>query len=277
MEAAAQVLVTGLLNGADYALAAVGLTLIFGVARVLNLAHGAFFALGAYLAYQVVRWGGDALLIVAPAAAAGLVLGALVERTLVRPMRGQSLTAAVVLLGLAIVAEEAFTLVWCSSSHSVPLRLPLLLFGRIVVGTEQLAGAAIAAVTLAALALFLRTRPGLAVRVVAADPEIASVCGINVARTRTATFGAACAMTAAAGACLSPLSVVSPTMERVPLILSLAMILTGGPGRVERTLAAGLAVGVASTAAAYYLGPAWSYILGLVLVISAGTWQPWRR
>ncbi len=277
MEAVAQVLVSGLLNGAGYALAAVGLTLIFGVARVLNLAHGAFFALGAYLAYQVARWGADALFSVAPAAAAGLVLGALVERTLVRPMRGQSLTAAVVLLGLAIVAEEVFTLVWGASSHSVPLRLPPLLFGRIVVGIEQLAGAAIAAVTLGALILFLRTRPGLAVRVVAADPEIAASSGINVARTRTATFGAACAMAAAAGACLSPLSVISPTMGRGPLFLTLAAVLTGGPGRVERTLAAGLAVGVASTAAAYYLGSAWSYILGLVLVIGAGAWQSWRR
>lgn len=277
METASQVLVSGLLNGAGYALAAVGLTLIFGVARVLNLAHGAFFALGAYLAYQVVRWGADALLSVAPAAAAGLVLGALVERTLVRPLRGESVTAAVALLGLAILAEEVFTLVWGASSHSVSLRLPPLLFGRIVVGTEQLAGAGIAAVTLGALTLFLRTRPGLAVRVVAADPEIASSSGINVAGARTATFAAACAMAAAAGACLSPLSVISPTMGRGPLILTLAVLLTGGPGRVERTLAAGLAVGVASTAAAYYLGQAWSYILGLLLVIGAGAWQSWRR
>lgn len=267
MEAALQVVVSGLFIGAEYALAAVGMTLIFGIGRVLNLAHGSFFALGAYIAYQTTLFGVPALIAAALAAAVGAVLGAAVERFLVRPVRGQPLAAAVVLLGVAILAEEGFLLVWGASPHSVPLRLPPLLIGRIVVGTQQVGAGAIIVVTLGALALFLRTRTGLALRALTADPEIAALAGVDVARLQTATFGAACGMAAVAGAFLSPLLTISPTMGRVPLILSLAMVVTGGPGRIWGTLVASLGIGLASALVAFYLEPAWSYILALLLIM----------
>ncbi len=272
MSAAAQVLTSGLLTGIEYAVVAVGLGLIFRVARVLNLAHGAFFALGAYIAYQTTRWEWTALAGAVPAAVSGLLLGALVEWALVRRVRGQPLTAAIVLLALGIAAEELFILLGGASYYSVPLRLPPLLFGWVVVGTEQVAAAAISAATLGAIALFLRSHWGLAVRTAAADPEIASLCGVDVSRVRTATFGVACALAAATGAFLSPLTIISPTMGRVPLILSLVMIFIGGPGRLGGTLLAGLGVGVASTAVSYYLTSPWSYILGLLVIIAVTAW-----
>src|SRR2546425_5030207 len=112
MEAVIQVVVSGLLAGTEYALAAVGMTLIFGVGRVVNLAHGGFFALGAYLAYQATLLGFSAFAGAAPAIAAGLLFGAVTERVLVRPVRGEPLAAAIVLLGLAILAEEGLLLTW---------------------------------------------------------------------------------------------------------------------------------------------------------------------
>lgn len=274
MEAAAQILTSGILFGAEYALAAVGMTLIFGVSRVLNLAHGVFFALGAYLAYETTRAGLPALAGAVPAAAAGFALGLLVERLFVRPVQDNMLTAAVVLLGLATVAEEGVALLWGTGDHSVPLSLPPLMIHRVVVSAEQIIDAGAAAAVFGALGLFLRSRPGLALRTTAADPEIAALSGINVALVRTLTFGAACGAAAAAGAFLSPLLVLSPAMGRTPLVLSVAMVIVGGPGSVWGTLAASVVVGLASTIVAYYQTAQWSYLMALALTIGMIAWRP---
>jgi branched-chain amino acid transport system permease protein len=271
--AALQVCVDGVFTGAVYAVAAVGLTLILSVGRVVNLAHGGFFALGAYIAYEVTFLGLPALLGAAPAALAGLLLGSAVDRAVVRPLHREALSVAIVLLGLAILAEGGFALVWGTSSHSVPHRLPTLIVGGVVVGVEQTAAAAIAALCLGAVGLYLRTRPGLAMRAAGADAEITAVAGVDVERLRTATFGVACAMAATAGALLSPQLTLSPTMGRAPLVLSLAMAAAGGPDRLWATIAASFGVGLASTIATFYLDPAWSYILALVILMAALIWR----
>ena len=273
MEAALQVVVSGLLVGVEYALAAIGMTMIFGVSRVLNLAHGAFFALGAYLAYQTSLAGLPSFAGAVPAAAAGVLLGAAVERALVRPVRGAPFTAAVVLLGLAFLAEGGFRLVWGASLHSVPIHLVPFLVGRIVVNTEQMVAAAIAIALVGAMALFcLRTRPGLALRAAAADPEITALAGVDIGRVRAATFAGACGMAAVAGAFLSPLLPLSPAMGRGPLLLSLAMVI-GGAGRISGTLAASLVIGLASTIVGFYFAPAWSYVLASALVGAVIIWR----
>jgi branched-chain amino acid transport system permease protein len=273
VETALQVATSGLLTGVEYALAAVGMTLIFGVGRVLNLAHGSFIALGAYTAYQVTLLGlspvGGAL----PAAIAGLVLGALVERVLVRPLRPEPVAAAIALLGVALLAEEGFSRVWGTADHSVPLRLPLFLFGHVVQGEEQLIAAAAGVAVLGGMAVYLRTRSGRALRAAAADAEIARLAGVDVERLQTATFAVGCGMAAAAGAFLSPLLSVGPTMGRVPLVFSLAMVATGGPGRIWGTLAASVVLGLASTFVGFYLAPPWSYILALLLTTAVVIWR----
>lgn len=266
METVLQVFVSGTVTGAAYALAAVGLALILAVGRVLNLAHGAFFALGAYIAYQSTVLGFPAVAGVVPAAAGAILLGAAVERVLVRPLRAEPLVAATVLLGFAILAEEGLSLVWGAASHSVPFRLPAFLIGHIVLSTEQVLSGAASVAALGIVALYLRTKPGLALRTIGADAEIAQLAGIDVGRFQTAAFAVACGMAAAAGAFLSPVLTISPTMGRVPLVLSLAMVATGGAGGIGGTLAAGLGIGLASTFFGFFLAPAWSYILVLVLM-----------
>jgi len=273
VEAVLQVFVGGVFTAAEYALAAVGMTLIFGVGRVLNLAQGSFVALGAYVAYQVTSFGLPAPLGAVPAGAAGLLLGAAVDRIVVRPLRQEPLAAATVLLGLAILAEQGFAFVWGTSSHSVPLRLPTFLVGRIVVGVEQVAAGAVAAVALGTVALYLWTKPGLALRAAAVDAEIAALGGVDVERIQTATFGAACGMAAAAGALLAPLLTLTPAMGRAPLVLLLAMAAAGGPDRIWGTLVAGFGIGLASTIIGFYLDPAWSYVFALLVLIGAVLWR----
>ena len=273
MEAALQIAAIGLLSGVEYALAAVGLTLIYATTRVFNLAQGGFFAFGAYAAYQASVLGYPAFAAAAPAAAAALVFAGGVERVLVRPVRTSPLAGTIVLLSLAVMAEEGFLLVWGASSHSVPLRLPPLLVGRIVVSVEQIAAAAIAAALIAAVALGLRTRPGLALRAAAADPEIAAVAGIDVARLRTSTFGAGCAMATLAGALLSPELTIAPTMGRLPLLLLLAMVIAGGPRGTGGVVAASIGFGILASAAGFYLTPEWSSMLVLCILIALLAWR----
>ncbi len=273
METTQQVLVSGLLAGVEYGLAAVGMTLIFGLTRVLNLAHGAFFALGAYITYQSTAAGLPAIAGAVPAAVAGALLGTAVERTLVRPLRTDPFAASITLLGLAIVAEQGYAVVWGAGYHSVPFRLPTLLIGRIVLSEEQIIAAGLATVALGTIAVLMWTRPGLALKAAAADPEIAQLAGVDVGRLQATTFGLACGMAAMAGAFLSPHLTISPAMGRVPLVLALAMVAVGGPGRFWGTLGASLVVGLAATIAGFYLAPPWSYVLALGLAVAALVWR----
>lgn len=268
MKTAAQILASGVLFSIDYALVAAGLTLIFRTSRILNLSHGVFVALGAYCAFEATRFGLPALAGAAPAAASGLLLGMLVECSVVRRVRSHPLTAAIVLLGLAFAAEAGFALAWGRQPRSVPFQQPPLLIHGVVIGPEELAASAVACGIILAMLLVLRTRAGLAVRAAAADPEIAVLAGIDTGRVRTTVFGAACAMAAIAGALLSPLSTLVPTMGRLPLVLSCAIIVVGGPGRLGGALAASLGVGLAATVTGHYALPQWTYIAGLWLVIA---------
>ena len=273
MEAALQITASGLLSGVEYALAAVGLTLIFATSRVLNLTQGSFFTLGAYAAYQATVLGYPAFAAAAPAAAAAVVSAAAVERALVRPIRGSPLAVSIALFALAVLAEEGVLLVWGESTHSVPLRLPPLLVGHIVVSVEQIAGAAVAAAVIAAAALGLRTRPGLALRASAANPEIAAVAGIDVTRQRAAAFSAGCAMATLAGTLLSPELTMTPAMGRLPLLFLLATVIAGGPGRIGGGVAASIGFGVLTSAAGFYLTPEWSSMLVLCILIALLVWR----
>jgi branched-chain amino acid transport system permease protein len=266
VETALQVLVSGLLTGVEYAVAAVGMTLIFSVGRVLNLAHGAFFALGAYIAYQSTLLGVPSVGGAVPAAIAGLVVGAAAERALVRPLRPEPVATATALLGVAVLAESGFSLGWGAADRSVPLRLPSFLVDHIVISAEQLIAVAAGVAVLGAIAVYVRTKPGLALTAAAADAEIAQLAGVDVGRLRTAVFGIGCAMAAAAGAFLSPLLSVGPTMGRVPLALTLAMVAAGGPGRIWGTVVASIIIGLASTFVGFYLAPPWSYVFALLLM-----------
>lgn len=273
MESVQQVLVSGVLAGLEYGLAAVGLTLVFGLTRVLNLAHGAFFALGAYLTYQSTAWGLPAFAGVVPAAVAGAFVGGAVDRALVRPLRTDAFGASIALLGLGIVAEEGYAAVWGAGFHSVPFRLPTLLIGRIVLSEEQIIAAGVAAAALSAIAVCMSTRPGLAFKAIAADREIAELAGVHIGRVETATFSLACATAAMAGSLVSPFLTISPTMGRAPLVLILAMVAIGGPGRLWGTLGASLLVGLTATVAGFYLATPWPYVAILVLTAAALVWR----
>jgi branched-chain amino acid transport system permease protein len=279
MDLAAQIIVSGLLAGAPYALAAWGLAVALA-GGVLNLALGAFFALGTYSALEATALGSPGFYAAAPAAAAALVLGLGIERAFVRPLRPWPLASAVVLLALALGGEAAFRAVWGAGDHSVPLRLPVLQIEHVVVaGSELFITAAATAVLFGLAALGRRTRAGLAIRAAAESPEIVASAGIDVERLRAWAFAAGCAAAAVAGAFAAPDTPVSPSMGRAALLFSLAAVTAGGPS-LGGLLAASLALGVLTNTPANYLSPQWSVLVPVLVLLGAAAWRHsplWRR
>jgi branched-chain amino acid transport system permease protein len=279
MDLAAQLVVSGLLAGAPYALAAWGMAVTLA-AGTLNLALGMFFTLGAYLALESTAHGFPAFYAVPAAAALALGLGAGIERLFVRPLRGRPLAAALVLLAIAAAGEEAFTLLWGAAPRSVPLKLSVLQIEHVVVAGLEVfvaAGAALAFFGIVALARL--TRAGLAVRAAAGNAEIAAAAGLNVGRVHVWAFAAGCAAAAAAGAFVSPVTPLAPSMGRGALLLSLAAVTAGGPG-LSGVFGASLALGVLTQSPANYLAPQWAVVVPAAVLAGTAAWRRspvWRR
>jgi branched-chain amino acid transport system permease protein len=279
MDLAAQLVVSGLLAGAPYALAAWGVAVALRTG-ILNLMLGTFFTLGAYLALEATGRGVPAFYAAVPAAVAAFGLGLCVERTFVRPLRPWPLAAAMVLLGLAVAGEAVFRLIWGPADRSVPLRLPVVQIEHVVVaGLELFVAAGATLAVLGILALAGRTRAGLAVRASAENAEIAAGTGLDVERLRILAFAAGCAGAAAAGAFASPNMPLSPAMGRGALLLSLAAVTAGGPG-LPGLLAASLALGVVTQSPATYLAPQWGIVIPAIVLAGTAAWRRsplWRR
>lgn len=280
MDLAAQLIISGLLAGLPYALAAWGMAVTLA-AGTLNLALGMFFTLGAYLALSATAAGLPSSYAALPAAAAALLLGLGIERVFVRPIRERPLAAALVLLAVALAGEQLVGVAWGMRERSVPLKLEVVQIEHVVVAGLELfiaAGAALALFGLIALAR--RTRAGLAVRAAAESREIASCSGLDVTRLRIWAFAAGCAAAAAAGALLSPITPLSPSMGRSALLFSMAAVAAGGPN-LPRLLAASLALGVVTQTPANYLTPQSAVIVPVLVLAGAAIARRraplWRR
>ncbi len=261
-------LAEGLVSGAVYALVALGLSLLLGIMKVVNLAHGSFYALGAFLAYTLnARWGINPPAALPVAMGAAFLLGAGTELIAIRPVRLHPTTVAVVTLTFGILMEQVMLLVWGPFYLSIPTFLPTLSLGGSWWNLHQLTAAGLAVAIIAVIFLFLRTMAGLAVRLVAEDEEQATLVGIDVDKVQTVVFGLSCALAAAGGALTAPLRAIYPTMGRVPMIVSLAIVILGGLGNIEGSLYAGAIFGLASYLIGLYLGAQWSYIGALALII----------
>ncbi|MEP7058426.1 MAG: branched-chain amino acid ABC transporter permease, partial [Caldimonas sp.] len=176
-----EILIVGAVSSAIYAMLAVGFTLIFGVARILNLAHGSFYALGAYGAYFFTAHMKLPLLAAALLAIALVaVFGIFVERILIRPMRKSQLAMLMITLAVALVTEQALFLTFGSEYRNVPAFVDAkFTIGGVDVGGARLLALGVGVVVIAALWLFIqRTRLGSAILAISQDPVAAQYMGI---------------------------------------------------------------------------------------------------
>jgi branched-chain amino acid transport system permease protein len=268
-----QVIVSGLLAGALYAMVALGLALIFGVMRVINIAHGPFLMLGAYATYLLHTAAGLNPYLTLPVSMAVLfLLGALLQRTLVyRVVDAPELSSLLLTFGIAIALVNLAQLAFTSDLRAVEYITGAWVLGPVALSKSRTIAFAFAAGITAAAFLFLRyTRAGKAIRATAQSREVAMVCGVNVDRVYLLTFGLAAALAAAGGTLISVIVAIQPEMGQVWTFKSFLVIVLGGAGNYPGALLGGLLLGLveqlASLLLTAQLSEAVAYLL-LVLVL----------
>ncbi|GHF43576.1 branched-chain amino acid ABC transporter permease [Deinococcus metalli] len=233
-----------------------GFSLIFGVARVANLAHGAFYVLGGYLGLSVTRAGGPFWLGVLAATASGAALGVLAERLLLARVQGQPLRQVLLTLGLTFVVSDVIRQVWGTDIQSVsppaPFEGPVALGGVLVPAYPFVLIGLGVAVFVTMLAVLRRTRAGAMIRAVTADPVMSGTLGLPVRRVSRLTFAAGLGLAAFGGAVGSPQLALTPTLDSTMTLLALTVVVIGGLGSVEGAFVAALLVGLVSGFGAVY-------------------------
>jgi branched-chain amino acid transport system permease protein len=266
----------GVVIGFLYVLMAVGLTIIFGLLGIVNFAHGAFFALGAYFAVTLQQRFGWWAVPLAPIAL-GIVSTA-VEVLLFRRTYGKEpLINLVVTFALALLIEAGIKVIWGTAGE--PFSPPPFLngiteYGPILITNYRIAVILATIAILAALWAFLRYTPyGRILRAGGQDPEMVGLLGINLPRVLTGAFGLGIALTGAAGALAAPLWAVKPGMAEAALVPAFVTVIVGGLGSYAGAIIAGLAVGV-TTALTIQFWPEASTASMYVLMVAVLLWRP---
>lgn len=263
------ILVTGLVNGGVYALLAVGFSLIFGVARIVNIAHTAFYMLAAYCFYTLlVKVGLGFLLSAVIAVAAVTLLSVVCYRLLIEPVREHHAAVLIATIALALVFQEL--MLFSFGGHY--LGIPSTLEGGVrVLGVsipyQRMLILVVAAAMLTGVWLVLyRTRLGLAIRATANDLEVASLMGMNVTRVAMATVAISVALASVAGVVVAPVFVVDPFMWLAPLVTMLAIVVLGGLGSLKGSLIGALIIGYVEAITVFAV-PAGAYLKGAVALL----------
>ncbi len=246
-----------LLNGVQYGLllflVASGLTLIFGIMGVINLAHGSFYMLGAYLAWSLTAAVGNFWLALLAGFALSVVLGVLLEWLFIRHLyRRDHLQQVLFTYGLILIFSEMRSIVWGDDVHSVAV--PAVLAGSIPL-TETLAypvyriWLSIICIALAACMYYLiqHTRLGMMIRAGASNRDMAQSLGIDIGLLYRLVFAFGVALAAFAGMLAAPVSSVFPGMGNQVLILCFVVVVIGGIGSVKGAMAAALLIGLVDT------------------------------
>ncbi len=269
----AQVVVSGILSGAIYAMVALGLALIFGVMRVINIAHGPLLMLGAYttyLLYDRFMLNPYASLVVSMPLV--FLLGVLLERTLVfRVVDAPELSSLLLTFGMSIMLINLAQLAFTSDLRSVEYLTGSYLVGPVAISKSRLVAFVFALVITGAAFLFLqRTRLGKAIRATSQSREVALVCGIDVGRIHMLAFGVAAALAAAGGSLVAVMVAIQPEMGQTYTFKSFLVIVLGGAGNYPGAFVGGLLLGLieqlASLVLSAQLSEAVAYAL-LVLVL----------
>ncbi len=265
-----QILVYGAVISAIYAMLAVGFTLIFGVARILNLSHGAFYALGAYGVYVLTAILHVPLLV---AAAISVLLVALfgiaVERILIRPLRKSTLAVLMITLAVSLIVEQVLLLIFGSEARNVPSMIDrTFLIGGVDISGQRLLALAGGIIVLGGLWLFMqKTRLGAAILAVSQDPEGAQYMGIPSNRIFSIVMGLSAGIAALAGVLVAPFQTVIPGMGLLPLVKAFAIVIVGGLGSIPGSILGALLLGYSETIIAFNVSIEWSQIVSVAAVL----------
>lgn len=267
MSAFVQAVVSGFVTGSIYALMTVGMTLIYGTLRTLNMAHGSMIMVGGYVAWMVFdSFGLGPLVGMVAAAVVAFVLGIVIQQAAVRPLIGRhgfdfEMTAFISTFAVTIVLSNLALEIYGARSKAVPpvIHGRLHLIEGVSVSSHSLVMAGVAIATLLGLGAYLsKTRYGLAISAVAQQLDAARLMGIPVQRVYNLTMGVSSALAAIAGVLLASVLFVSPNAGDLPLLKALIVAIFGGLGSVRGTIVAAYIIGLVEALVSLYLGVKWS-------------------
>ena len=280
MEVVAQILVTGLTLGAMYALASVGLSLIFGTLGMFNMAHGLFMTIGAYAAFTAGQYLGVPIVVgLVIAMAAGAAIGLATHLLVVRFMlasRGFGTNVMVATAGLAILLEDLILKGYGGYPYAQPLRVEesFRLAGVTIAAQSVLIFAVALVLILGVAALLLKTRFGMAIRATSINREAAMLMGVRTERVYLQVMALAGAMAGAAGMMISSLTTLSPQMGGDPLLKAFVICVVAGLGNVWGAGISAIVLGLLEAAIQYHLGLRFGFPVMLLLVILVLIWRP---
>lgn len=264
--------IDGLIIGVTLALVALGLTMIFGLLHVINLAHGELYMLGGYGALALIGWGsgywGALILVPLLVGLAGWGLEELGIRPLM-PRPDRAIVTLLLTFGVSLMLRDVAQIVWGTQTWSIETPISgVLEIGGVFLPAYRLfvlvAGAAVIAVT---WWLLYRTQLGAVMRATAADPAMVASLGIPVRWVYGFTFIFGCALAGLAGVLLSPIYAVFPTMGHDFLVMAFAVVIVGGMGSIAGAVLAALLLSQVNGIASLWIPPVWAQTLVFVVML----------
>ena len=258
MNTAVDIILNSLVLGGVFLIVAIGLNIIYGLSRVMNLAHGSLYALGAYAGVTLISFGAPFFLAIIVAPILVAAVGLAVERSVIAPMRKRSIIYTLILTyGLMFLMDGLIKYFWGNEPRFV--KLPALLQDTVpILGTHypayRLAALVIITAAMTGLWLFLdKTKTGVILRAASTIPEMVSALGINMKLVHIGAFVLGCTMAALAGVLAGPLYTIDPIMGHEMLIRSFVVIVIGGLGSLRGAVIAALLIGLVQTLAEFFI------------------------
>ncbi|MBU4426874.1 MAG: branched-chain amino acid ABC transporter permease [Proteobacteria bacterium] len=274
-----QLILNGIIAGSIYALFAVGLTMVYGVFRFINFAHGELIAWGAYLAllFTQTLFSLPIYYAVLPALALTIAIGLAQERYVYRPLRhGNRISLLIASIGLSYLLRNAIRIIWGSDLMTYGLKPTrgLTFAGLSITGT-QISMMAAAVLFLGGLYfLFTRTMLGKSLRAVADNMELAVIMGINMKRVSLTVWSLASVFAGVGGILLALDTNLEPLMGLTNMIKAFAAMLLGGAGNVWGALLGGLFIGIAENVGVAFVSPGYKDFISFVIIILVLLFRP---
>ena len=274
-----QHLLNALMLGGTYALLGIGLTLIFGIMRVVNFTHGELYTFGAYMVFLFAMvLNGNFFLALVFAVVLGVLLGGAIEFVLLRRLRGANIdTTMLIMIGAWIAMQNSEQLVWTGIAKSVTHPFPAepVVLGPVSVSWIRIFVFVVAILLIVGAHLLIhRTRLGKAMRSTFQDRETAALMGVNIDAIHTATFALGSGLAAAAGALLGPVFVLAPSMGDLAALKSFAIVILGGLGNFMGAALGGFLLALVEEMGAGYISSGYRDAMGFMIIIVVLIFKP---
>lgn len=261
----------GIVIGAVYALAALGVSLVVGIMNVINFAHGELYILAGYFSYLFASvLGVNFVLAMVLAVALVFLFGVLIEITLIRPTYGNDMYSLILTFILSIVLQNTYLLIFGPYPSKPPnwLSGSTEIFGSFYYGNQRLAAlAAGAAVIVMVFLIIKKTWFGRMIRATSQDREMAELNGVNTTRLNMLSFGLGCALAAAAGVILTPVFPVTPNAGVPVALTAFVVVVLGGMGSLWGCVVGGLILGLVENLGASYISYGYKHVFNFVILI----------